>query len=86
MSKIKELQKRIVYAENKRKEFLRYIEALKRQNHDGGLSHFEFLEHFYKKHNGKNIREWIEHLEHNIIEYRREINRARIHTFLFWLL
>ncbi|MEK6760935.1 MAG: hypothetical protein AABX93_03360 [Nanoarchaeota archaeon] len=85
MNKIKELQIKIAYAEKKKKEFLHYVEALKRQNHDGGLSHFEFLEHFYKKHNGKNIREWIEHLEHNIMEYKREINRARIHTFFFGL-
>jgi len=85
IGRIRELRKKIAYADGKRKEFLHYVEALKKQHQHGIISYSDFLGSFYKKHNGKNINEWIEHLEHYIMECKMEINREKIHMFLFWL-
>lgn len=79
------MRKKITYADGKRKEFLHYVENLKRQHQHGRISYPDFLETFYKKHDGKNVNEWIEHLEYYIMECKREINRERIGMFLFWL-
>jgi len=86
INRINELKKEISYAESKRKEFLRYVEEMKEQYKKGIISYSDFLEYFYKKHGGKNVNEWIEHLEYSILESKRKINRERIHIFLFWLL
>ena len=85
LSRIRELKRKITYAENKRGEFLHYAENLKEHHKRGNISYSDFLENFYKKIGGKNINEWIDHLDFYILECKREINRERINLFLFWL-
>lgn len=85
MSRIRELKRKIAYAESKRKEFLHYAENLRKHYKLGYIPYPEFLDTFYKKIGGKNINEWIDHFDFYILECKREISRERIHLFLFWL-
>ncbi|MBI2042994.1 hypothetical protein HYT25_01245 [Candidatus Pacearchaeota archaeon] len=76
-TRIAELKKKISHAQQKKNEFSNFLNELKSRYNKGEISHSFFLETFYQKRNGMNVREWIEHFEDYIQQCRKQINRER---------
>src|SRR3989344_110169 len=77
-TRIAELRKKIAHAYDKKKEFSDYLHDLKQKYHSGEISYSQFLETFYKKRNGLNLSEWIEHFDDYVKDCRKEIKKQRI--------
>ncbi|MBI4116749.1 hypothetical protein HY449_03320 [Candidatus Pacearchaeota archaeon] len=77
-ARIAELKKRIAHAEQKKKEFSDYLRGLKQKYHRGEISYSSFLEHFYQKRNGLNLKEWLLHFDDYIKDCKKEIRKERI--------
>ncbi len=76
--RISELKRKLSHAESKKVEFSDYMYDLLDKHNRGEIDNYSFLEFFYKKMDGKNINEWIEHLNNYARDCKREINRERI--------
>jgi hypothetical protein len=76
--RIKELKRKMLHAQSKKKEFSDYLYDLVSRHKNGEIDNYSFLEFFYKKMDGKNVHEWMDHLDDYVKDCKREINRERI--------
>src|SRR3989344_7752985 len=76
-TRIAELKKKIVHAQEKKKEFSEFLRNLKASYHRGEISYANFLETFYQKRNGLSIQEWIEHFDDFVKQCKREILKEK---------
>ena len=70
---VRELEKRVLYFENRKKEITRYLQRLKQRYARDEISYNQFIKVISRRSNGKNIIEWINHYESEIEDCRKRI-------------
>ncbi len=76
-TRIDALRSNISSVEKSKKEYSNYIQRLKQGYSAGKISYSRYVEILHEKRNGRNINEWIEHLDKHEKECRKEIQNQK---------
>ena len=74
---INHLKEKIANAEEKKKELKEYIKKLYEKYSKREISYSFYIETLYRRFEGKDIHEWIEHFDDYIKDCRKRIKRER---------
>ncbi|MDO8528845.1 MAG: hypothetical protein Q7S06_03060, partial [Nanoarchaeota archaeon] len=76
-TRIDALRNNINSVEKSKKEYSNYLQRLKDYHSLGRISYSRYVEILHEKRNGRNINEWIEHLDKHQKECKKEISNQK---------
>ena len=76
-STIKELKEKLKGVEKSKNEYSSYLKKLQNNYYKGKISYARYVEILYQKREGRNINEWINHLDKYETDYNKEIRKQK---------